>query len=300
VNLASYRIGSEFSYGIVTGDGIIDLGRRLRACGLKELIAQDLDLARVFADACPDLATDSVEWLPPISEPTHIIGVGLNTRSHLAEVASLSSPNPVETPDRPRLFMRSPLSHVGHLQPIRTPACSTQLDYEGEIALIIGRRCHGVSDRVALDYIAGVACYNDGSVRDFQQGTSHVTAGKNFMASGAFGPWVTDLDGAGDLSRLTLQTRVNGELRQVMKPDDLIFSYGRLVSYISTIFALQPGDVIVTGTPDGVGAVRGTFLTEGDVVEVEISNVGVLRNPVASGSCARDTTAGMEQAPARW
>lgn len=284
MKLASFTAQGRDRFGIVTAGGLVDLSTRLRAPDLKAAIELGSRALEPFVNAPSDWALGDVTWLPPITNPTHVIGIGLNTRSHFTETAELMHRVPGDYPRHPRLFMRGPLSHLGHGQPLVIPAVSAELDYEGEVALIIGRPCHGVSARDAADHILGYACYNDGSVRDFQMHSNQVTAGKNFVGSGAFGPWFVTADEVPDPARLTLQTRVNGEVRQRLDMTDLIFGFGELVAYISQIYALQPGDVILTGSPAGIGALTQNWLRAGDRVEIEIPAVGTLSNPVtASG-----------------
>jgi 2-keto-4-pentenoate hydratase/2-oxohepta-3-ene-1,7-dioic acid hydratase in catechol pathway len=282
MRLASFTADGQDRFGLVTETGVIDLSARLRAPDLKTAVGLGRRALDPFASAPADWAFDDIAWRPPITNPTHVIGIGLNTRSHFAETAELMGRVPGDYPKYPRLFMRSPLSHVGHGQPVVIPAVSASLDYEGEIALVIGRPCRGVPVSEAGQHILGYACYNDGSVRDFQTHSNQVTAGKNFVASGAFGPWITTADEVSDPSQLTLQTRVNGEVRQRLDLTDLIFGFGELIAYISQIYALQPGDVILTGSPAGIGALHGNWLRAGDRVEIEISAVGTLDNPVVA------------------
>jgi len=280
MKLASFTAEGHDRFGIVTATGVVDLSARLRAPDLKAAVGLDLRELERFASAPADWALDDVTWLPPITNPTHVIGIGLNTRSHFAETAELMGRVPGDYPKYPRLFMRSPLSHVGHGQPVVIPDVSASLDYEGEIALIIGRPCRGITAREAGRYVLGYACYNDGSVRDFQTHSNQVAAGKNFVASGAFGPWLVTADEVPDPSRLTLRTRVNGEVRQRLDMADLIFGFGELIAYISQIYELRPGDTILTGSPAGIGALSQNWLRAGDRVEIEIPEVGTLGNPV--------------------
>jgi len=280
MKLASFTVEGRDRFGIVTATGLVDLSARLRAPDLRTAIALDLGELEPFASAPSDWALDDVTWLPPITNPTHVIGIGLNTRSHFAETAELMGRVPGDYPKHPRLFMRSPLSHVGHGQPVVIPDVSASLDYEGEIALIIGRPCRGVTAQEADRHVLGYACYNDGSVRDFQTHSNQVTAGKNFVASGAFGPWLVTADEVPDPSRLTLRTRVNGQVRQRLDMSDLIFGFGELIAYISQIYELRPGDAILTGSPAGIGALSQNWLRAGDRVEIEIPAVGTLSNPV--------------------
>ena len=282
MRLASFTAEGRDRFGIVTATGLVDVSARVQAPDLKTVIGLGPRQLGPFANAPSDWGFDDVAWLPPITNPTHVIGIGLNTKSHFAETAELMRRVPGDYPKYPRLFMRSPLSHVGHGRPIVIPEVSTELDYEGEIALIIGRPCRGVTVQEALDYIAGYACYNDGSVRDFQMHSNQVTAGKNFVASGAFGPWIATADEVPEQRLLTLRTRVNGEVRQQLETADLIFGFGELVAYISQIYELRPGDVILTGSPAGIGALSQNWLKAGDRVEIEIPAVGTLGNTVVS------------------
>ncbi|GAA5163129.1 fumarylacetoacetate hydrolase family protein [Pseudonocardia eucalypti] len=284
MKLASFTAGGRERFGIVTATGLVDLSARLPVPDLKSAFGLGPGVLEAFAGAPCDWALEDVSWLPPIPNPTHVIGIGLNTKSHFAETAELMNRVPGDYPRYPRLFMRSPHSHVGHDQPVVVPDVSASLDYEGEIALVIGRPCHGVTALHAAEYILGYACYNDGSLRDFQMHSNQVTAGKNFLSSGAFGPWIVTADEVPEPSRLTLQTRVNGEVRQRLDMADLIFGFGELIAYISQIYGLQPGDTILTGSPAGIGALSQTWLRAGDRVEIEIPAVGTLSNPVvASG-----------------
>ncbi len=187
-----------------------------------------------------------------------------------------------EMPAHPWLFVRFAASQTGHGQALLRPPESPQFDYEGELAVIIGKPAHRVSAAAAMGYVAGYSCFNDGSVRDFQRHSSQFTAGKNFLRSGSLGPWLVTADEIPDPSTLSLQTRLNGQVMQAAGIDDLLFSVPALIEYITTFTRLEPGDVIATGTPGGVGVARQppVFMTAGDVVEVEISGIGVLRNPV--------------------
>ena len=206
-----------------------------------------------------------------------IFCIGINYASHIAETG-----RPV--PEKPVVFMRYANSQVGAGQPIIQPLESEQLDFEGELAVIIGRRGRRIPNAEALDYVAGYACYNDGSIRDFQRHSSQFGPGKNFPSTGAFGPWLVTSDEIPDPSALTLVTRLNGQVMQQAPISDLVFDVPALVAYCSSFTELVPGDVIVTGTTGGVGLFRQppVWMKQGDVVEVEISGVGVLSNPVHS------------------
>ena len=280
MRLASFTHAGRATFGMVTDGGLADLGARTGLGGLKQALA-DPQLLAPFAGLAPDVDAEAVTWAPPVPDPSHIIGIGLNTRSHFEETAALMTRTAGDYPKKPRLFLRSPFSQVGHRAELIIPQVSARLDYEGEIALVIGKPARYVPRERAAEHIAGFACYNDGSVRDFQAHSNQVTAGKNFARSGAFGPWLVTPDEAGDALGLSLETRVNGEVRQRLTMDDLIFDFADLIAYVSQIFPLQPGDVILTGSPAGIGAVTGAWLVEGDVVEIASPQLGTLTNRVA-------------------
>ena len=216
-----------------------------------------------------------VEMAPVIPNPGKIICIGMNYLAHIKEMGR-------ERPAWPTLFTRFSDSLVGHARPIIRPCASKHYDFEGELAVVIGKQARHVKADRALEYVAGYACFLDGSLRDFQRHTSQFVAGKNFRHSGAFGPWLVTTDEIPDPRVLELETRVNGKVMQTGSIDDLCFDIGALVEYLSTICQLDPGDVIATGTPSGVGAARDpkVWLQPGDVVEVEISKIGILRNDV--------------------
>jgi 2-keto-4-pentenoate hydratase/2-oxohepta-3-ene-1,7-dioic acid hydratase in catechol pathway len=262
--------------------GIVDLGARLgaRYPDLRALIAADaLDEARRLAGAAPDVPLDGVAWLPVIPNPDKIVCVGLNYEEHRVETQR-------DRTDHPAVFLRVAESQVGHGEPILLPPESTQLDYEGEIAVVVGAPGRRIPEARAWAHVLGYAPYNDGSIRDWQRHTVQWTAGKNFARTGGFGPWLATADEVPPGTVLELTTRLNGAVMQHATTDMLIHSIPRLVAYISTWTTLLPGDVIVTGTPGGVGARRNppVWMKAGDVVEVEVSQVGVLRNVVAAES----------------
>ena len=203
-----------------------------------------------------------------------ILCVGVNYRPHIEEMGR-------EIPEYPVVFVRFASSLVGDGEPVICPRVSEKFDFEGELAVIIGRPARHVSREDALDYIAGYCCFLDGSVRDWQRHTGQFTAGKNFDRSGAMGPMVPAAE-VGDPSSLALVTRVNGEVMQKGRVSELVFDIPALIQYCSTFTELRPGDVIATGTPGGVGAARKppVWLQDGDLVEVEITGLGVLSNPV--------------------
>jgi 2-keto-4-pentenoate hydratase/2-oxohepta-3-ene-1,7-dioic acid hydratase in catechol pathway len=229
------------------------------------------------ADARPSLAAGTFRWLPPITDPDKILCVGLNYRRH-AEEAGMA------IPQHPSMFVRFPGSQVGHDAPTVAPAASAQYDYEAELAVIVGRGGRNIAESDAMAAIAGYACFAENSVRDFQKHAAQATPGKNFDASGAFGPWMTTADEVPDPGRLEVIGRLNGEEVQREPVTNLIFPIARIVSYASSFARLLPGDVLVTGTPAGVGMARKPprWLVPGDVFEVDIPGVGLLRNPVVA------------------
>ena len=276
MKFASFRHQGKDSFGLVTGEQVIDLGHA-GAGSLKQYLARG-GAARAQQDAEQGraLAIAEVQFLPVIPDPEKILCVGINYLSHVKETGR-------ELPKHPMIFARFADSQTGHLQPIIRPHASEKLDFEGELAVVIGRKARHVKAAEALDYVAGYACYNDGSVRDWQKHTIQFIPGKNFPQTGGFGPWLVTPDEAGDPSQLSLMTRLNGTVVQEARTDDLIFPIPALIEYCSTFTELNPGDVIITGTTGGVGAFREPplWMKPGDVVEVEISGLGKLVNPVA-------------------
>lgn len=276
MKLCSYRADGRASYGVVTENGIVDLGKRTTSATLREFIASgEINNAADLAHEPADFGFEAVDHDPVIPNPDKIICVGLNYHDHINETGR-------EETAYPALFARFSGSQIGHGAPLIKPLESEKFDYEGELAVIIGRECRRVPEDQALDMVAGYACYNDGSVRDWQKHTHQFMPGKTFAKTGPFGPWMVTADEIPDPSRLRLQTRLNGEVMQDTSTELLIASIPRLISYCSTILPLLPGDVIVSGTPGGVGARRNppVFMKDGDICEVEISGIGILRNVV--------------------
>lgn len=279
MQLVSFIYAGRPGFGLLQGDRVLDLTGRLDPAisSLRQLLAADRlgEVAAIAARETPDIALDGLTLLPVIPDPDKIICVGMNYREHAAEVGR-------EVTAKPALFARFPGSQVGHLQPLIKPAASDQFDYEGELAVIIGKAGRHVPPQDALSHVAGYACYNEGSVRDWQRHTSQFLAGKSFSRTGGFGPCLTTAEEVGDPTRLTLTTRLNGEIVQQASVGELITAIPDLIAYCSTVIELIPGDVIVTGTPGGVGLKRNPplFMKPGDVAEVEIPGVGHLVNPV--------------------
>lgn len=281
----SYVSAGRYSYGLLRGEDIVDLGRRLggRAPTLRALLAAGLQSeAARFASEPADARLGEVQLLPVIPDPQLIACVGHNYEEHRIETER-------DPTKHPSVFLRQSESLQAAGQPLLRPIESAQFDFEGELALVIGKGGRRIPEDEAWDHVAGVACFNEGSVRDWQRHTGQFTPGKNFPRTGAFGPALVTLDELPADRVLELSTRVNGQRVQHAHTDQLIFPVPVLIAYISTFVTLQPGDVIVTGTPGGVGARRTPplWLQPGDVVEVEISHVGLLANRVEQEGVAK-------------
>ncbi len=245
---------------------------------LPELIARGADLLRLAKDLLTMRAIDlnAVRILPPVPRPAKILCVGLNYDDHLEESG-------LAKPVYPEMFARFATSLVAHREPIRLPRESSALDYEAELAVVVGRGGRRIPSESALDHVAGYSLFNDATIRDFQLRTPQWTMGKNFDATGAFGPWLVTPDALPPGARgLRIEGRLNGRVMQNSRTDRLIFDVRTLIETISVAITLEPGDVIITGTPGGVGAARKppVFMKPGDVFEVEIEGIGVLSNPI--------------------
>lgn len=274
MKLVSYRIGGRPSFGLLQVGGILDLAPRLGVDSLRTLLGEGgLPRAQALRNEPPDLAADEVALCPVIPDPATILCVGINYEDH-----RLETQRPVM--DYPTIFLRGRESLQAHGQPLLIPRESGKFDYEGELAVVIGTGGRRIDEGDAWAHVAGVSCFNEGSVRDWQNHTQQFTPGKNFPHTGAFGPALVTLDELPADHILRLETRLNGTVVQSASTDQMIFSIPRQIAYISTFMTLQAGDVLVTGTPGGVGARRNPplWLKDGDEVEVEISHVGVLRN----------------------
>jgi 2-keto-4-pentenoate hydratase/2-oxohepta-3-ene-1,7-dioic acid hydratase in catechol pathway len=278
MRFARFSSDGQARTGVVQGNGIVDLSRWDPQY---EDIRRALDPANQAAVAAlcehrsPDVSLEDVIWLPPIHDRSRIFCAGGTYRSHLEEVGWT-------VPEAPGIFLRMHESVVGSGGSIVKPVASNELDYEGELAVVIGKPGRHIAPIDAWQHVAGYTCVQDGSVRDYQRRS--VSAGKNFDRSGAMGPWVVSADEITDVDALTLTTRLNGTEVQRARVGDLAYPIPDLISYVSTISALQPGDVISTGTPSGAGAWRRppVWLQAGDVVEVEVCEIGVLRVDVVS------------------
>jgi 2-keto-4-pentenoate hydratase/2-oxohepta-3-ene-1,7-dioic acid hydratase in catechol pathway len=280
--LATYSLKGDVSYGAVLEGGIVNLSARYARDypTLREVIAAGklVSFAEEAAGRKPDHALADITWLPPVPAPEKIICIGVNYPDRSAEYKDGQ-----EAPKYPSMFMRSPRSFVGHDTPLVRPRASAQLDYEGEIVLVIGKPGRHIPESSALDHIAALTLCNEGSVRDWlRHAKFNVTQGKNFDSSGSLGPWLVPYTRESQIADIRLTTHVNGELRQDDRTSRLMFPFRYLLNYISTFATLVPGDIIVTGTPTGAGARFDPprYLKPGDVVEVEAEGIGRLRNGV--------------------
>ncbi|MDN2485296.1 fumarylacetoacetate hydrolase family protein [Kosakonia sacchari] len=275
MKLASFVHQGIRSYGIVKADGVINLGQRLgdRYGDLKSLLAADaLSEAQQLSGEATDLCFDDLNFLPVIENPGKILCVGMNYAEKRKE---FDQHNPA-----PTLFVRFADSQTGHNAPVLKPRHSSEFDYEGELAVIIGKGGENISRDAALSHVAGYSCYMDGSARDWQH--TWFTAGKNWRQTGAFGPWMTTADEIPDPHLLTIRTWLNGRMVQDDNTASMIHKVAELIEYISTFTSLTPGDVIITGSPGGVGKKRNPplFMKAGDRIEVEIENIGHLSNVI--------------------
>ena len=280
--LATFTAAGTQRYGAVTDRGIVDLSARHGAAmpTLRHVIEAGA-LRRLAEEAAgfeADFAPGEIIWQPPIPTPEKIICIGVNYPDRNEEYKDGQA-----APKFPSMFMRTPRSFVGHEAPLVRPKASSQLDYEGEVVLIIGKGGRHIPEANALDHVAAVTLCNEGTIRDWvRHAKFNVTQGKNFDATGSLGPWIVPFRDEAQIADIRLTTRVNGELRQDDRTGRMIFGFRYLINYISTFTTLAPGDVIITGTPTGAGARFDPprFLQPGDVIEVEAENIGVLRNGV--------------------
>lgn len=285
MRFVSFVLPTGPALGLRVGDEVVNLTLEGLPATLDELLRGGDEALRhagkVAQMARQRLPLAQLRYLPPISAPAKAIAVGLNYVDHAAE-------SHFEPPSYPVLFNRFPTSWVGHETPIERPRVSTSFDYEGELAVVIGKAGHYIRASDALEYVAGYSVFNEGSVRDYQRKSAQWMAGKNFDRSGAFGPeFVTADELPAGAEGLRLQTRLNGKVMQSADTGSMIFNVARLIEIVSELFTLQPGDVIISGTPAGVGVARTppVFMQPGDVCEVEIEGVGLLRNRVIDEPC---------------
>ena len=275
MKIISFERSGVAGYGLVEGEAVRILSSVAGApASLKDALAAGV-LDALARDANETVALDAVVLLPVVPDPGKILCVGHNYEDHRKETGRAKV-------DHPSIFTRFADTLVAHGAAIERPLESDDLDYEGELAIVIGRAGRRISVDEALSHVAGYAAFNDASVRDWQWHTHQFTAGKNFPRTGAFGPWMVTPEAFSDLGDQRIETRLNGEVVQTAGFDQMIFSVADIIAYCSTFTTLQPGDVILTGTPGGVGAKRTPplWMKPGDLVEVEITGLGVLRNPI--------------------
>lgn len=279
MKLATFSVQGRRGWGLIKDDKAIDVSKSTD-CKYPTLLSfltangeSGEILEAVKAGTTYDLG--QLDWLPVIDSPGKILCIGLNYEMHRLEAGRAQTGNP-------SVFTRFADSQVGHNAPILRPKVSTELDYEGELAIVIGKGGRYIPRAQAMQHVAGYACYNDATVRDWQRHTPQFIPGKNFPRTGAFGPWMVTADEISNPAALQIETRINGLVVQSARLDQLIFSIPVLIEYCSSFTALSPGDVIATGTPGGVGFKRQPplFLHPGDQVEVEIKGVGLLSNGV--------------------
>lgn len=283
MRLLAFNSNGQLALGLRVDQEIIDLTAEGLPSTLDDLLragSAGLEAAkRAAGTASRRLHLSDIAWLPPVHAPKKAIAVGLNFVDHVAE-------SRFEPPKYPVLFHRYPSSWVGHGVPLERPHVSTQFDYEGELAVVIGKAGRYIDKARALEHVAGYSVFNDGSIRDYQTKSAQWMMGKNFDRSGSFGPeFVTADELPPGATGLRLQTRLNGQVLQDANTRDMIFDVETLVAVCSEPFALEPGDIIIAGTPSGVGAARKPpiFMKAGDVCEVEIEGVGLLSNPIVDG-----------------
>jgi 2-keto-4-pentenoate hydratase/2-oxohepta-3-ene-1,7-dioic acid hydratase in catechol pathway len=275
MKLMSFAVDGREAFGVVSGDGIVNMTRRLGHATLRAALTAGAieEMRKAMRDAKPDHRLSDIKFLPAITNPAKIVCAGVNYRAHAAETGR-------ELPKQPSMFVRFTDTLVGHDGEMIRPTVSDNFDFEGELTVVIGRAGRHIKAEHALDHVAGYTCFVDGSVRDYQKFS--VTSGKNWPGTGPLGPWIVTSDEIPDPGKLTLTTRLNGQQVQHSGTDKLIYSCQQIVSFCSDFTVLHPGDVIATGTPEGVGHSRKPplWMKPGDVLEVEISGIGVLRTKI--------------------
>jgi len=278
MKFVSFLLKGSPKFGVSDGKNITDLTNKISGSKtLKELISNNgITDAKKYAKENPgSININEIEFLPLIPNPGKIICVGLNYSDHVNEIGITLEKNPV-------IFLRVPQSQTAHKQIIQKPKVSNHLDYEGEMAVIMGNAGKHIEPKNALKHIVGYSCYNESTVRDWQQHTKQFTMGKNFEKTGSFGPYMVLAEEISDYKKLTIQTRLNDKVMQKASLSQLIFDIPTLISYISKAMPWQAGDVLVTGTPGGVGFKRNppVYMKDGDKIEVEITGVGILTNTI--------------------
>lgn len=284
MRLITFDAGAGARVGLVTDTGIVDLTAKAGVTSLRAAIADgSLSGLSKYASEAPDHAADAVTYLPPIPDPVHIWCVGVNYADHLQEAIDAGLPR--SKSEHPMIFGRYPDTLVGHEQAMMKSPVVTKFDYECELAVIIGKPGRHIRKEDALSHVIGYSCFNEGSCRDWQYHTAQVVPGKNFAKTGGFGPWMVTADEIPDPQVLDIKTVLNGETLQSANTKDMIFDVASIIAYVSNMSELQPGDVIASGTPAGVGQSREpqVFMQDGDSCEIHIEKVGVLRNPIREG-----------------
>jgi 2-keto-4-pentenoate hydratase/2-oxohepta-3-ene-1,7-dioic acid hydratase in catechol pathway len=285
MRLASFENAGRASYGLVAGDKIVDLGARFgaRAPTLREMLKADLlKEASAFVNDAGDFELSDVKLLPTIPDPAHVWCLAINYMDHVHEVNAIGIKR--DPPKKPAVFMRYADSLVGGGEPMLMPTVSDEFDYECELAVIIGRGGRNISEADALSHVAGYSIFNDGSIRDWQFHAEQIAVGKNFANTGSIGPWLVTADEVPDPHNLNISTRLNGNVMQSGNTRDMLFKIPAFIAYVSAVLPLQPGDILATGTPAGVGFSRRpqVFMKPGDVCEVEIETIGKLTNPIGA------------------
>ncbi|MDX8467106.1 fumarylacetoacetate hydrolase family protein [Mesorhizobium sp. VK23B] len=286
--LAAFTVGGKTRYGAITGKGVVDLAARHREWPTLREVIEAGALSKLAEEAeglAADFPLDAITYEIPVPSPEKIICVGVNYPDRNEEYKDGQA-----APSNPSLFIRFPRSFVGHGAPLVRPPESPQLDYEGEIVIVIGKAGRRIAEADALGHIAALSLCNEGTIRDWvRHAKFNVTQGKNFDRTGSIGPWLVPFTDEAQIADIALTTRVNGEVRQQDRTSRMIFSFRKIINYISTFTTLVPGDVIVTGTPTGAGArfEPPIWLKPGDVIEVEADGIGLLRNGVVDEGTGR-------------
>ncbi len=282
MRLASFLHGGQIKLGLLKADGIVDISSQITGlpASIKEILRQD-KLSEIrkslgYLEESEAIRIEDVSFLPPISDAEKIICIGRNYAAHAKEGGA-------ETPSYPEIFLRTNRSILGHDQPIIRPKCSDKLDYEGELVVVIGKTVRHVTEKDALDYVAGYSIFNEATLRDYQRKSTQWTIGKNFDNTGGFGPClVTPEELPPGATGLSIKTFLNGNLMQEGNTGDLVFPIAKLIALLSECMTLVPGDVIVTGTPSGVGYARNppVWMKPDDICQVSIEGIGTLSNPI--------------------
>ncbi|MGP6177703.1 fumarylacetoacetate hydrolase family protein [Microbacterium sp. A196] len=278
MRIVAFASGGDRSWGIVDEGKVLDLGSATGTATLGEVLRSGrLERALEASDDAPELELTDVQLDPPVVDPHKILCVGLNYADHIKEMGR-------PFPERPVVFTRYPDTMVGSGQPMVAPRNSSRFDYEGEFSIVIGKRGRHIAAQDALDHVLGYTLMNDGSLRDYQRHTPQFTPGKNFPRSGSLGPWIVTADEFGVVGSQRIATTLNGVTVQESRLDQLVFGVADLIAYLTEWTELEPGDVIATGTPGGVGDGRSPalYMSPGDVVSVEVEGIGTLTNSIVS------------------